>query len=389
MLWIQEVEMVDSVDELRSSSSTRGISMPNFEVLDARIASALNKIIHNSQFKRRISLEEQKKPRKGTVSFEVDRLPTWSTITFGSLEPMILSKTTPTCSLLFFEMTTFMNSIESGTEFLLSMTKIPPDDILEGLYKFKNTRVWEIKDRIGIVRPGDSSEEVRTWLSQIENDGEEKYRARYTKSEFWRLERELWKKRRGQEWGNKTACTKNSWRLLAMGNQRAVEETIAVSSTISISVVKITPSNPSPNSFMRQNERKPSRTRSPRGKSSSGRTSRWPCKDYLRGTCNNSFCEKWHPPECLYYKTKSGCRFGEKCSFAHRQVDEQPTKRSKSNNDKSCRVIWCKRPRMVMRSMSERSTLLQQISTSVGTRLEGVVGAYSGGNLGTVTYGVI
>ena len=34
--------------------------MPNFEVLDARIASALNKIIHNSQFKRRISLEEQK-----------------------------------------------------------------------------------------------------------------------------------------------------------------------------------------------------------------------------------------------------------------------------------------------------------------------------------------
>ena len=34
--------------------------MPNFEVLDARIASALNKIIHNSHFKRRISLGEQK-----------------------------------------------------------------------------------------------------------------------------------------------------------------------------------------------------------------------------------------------------------------------------------------------------------------------------------------
>ena len=65
MQWIKEVELVDSVDELRSSSSTQGISMPNFEVLDARIASALNKI----------SLEEQK-PRKRTVSFEVDRLPT-------------------------------------------------------------------------------------------------------------------------------------------------------------------------------------------------------------------------------------------------------------------------------------------------------------------------
>ena len=54
------MEMVDSVDDLRSSSSITGISMPNFEVLDARIASALNRIIHNSHFKRRISLEEQK-----------------------------------------------------------------------------------------------------------------------------------------------------------------------------------------------------------------------------------------------------------------------------------------------------------------------------------------
>ena len=37
MQWIKEVELVDSVDDLRSSSSTRGNSMPNFEVLDARI----------------------------------------------------------------------------------------------------------------------------------------------------------------------------------------------------------------------------------------------------------------------------------------------------------------------------------------------------------------
>ena len=98
---------------------------------------------------------------------------------------------------------------------------------------------------------------------------------------------------------------------------------------------KVTPSNPSPNSFMQQYERKSPRTRSPRGKSLNGRTSRWPCKDYLKGTCNNSFCEKWHPPECLFYKTKSGCRFGEKCSYAHRQVEEQPSKRSKKNDDKS------------------------------------------------------
>ena len=60
VLWIKEVELVDSVDDLMSSSSTRGFQMPNFEVLDAKIASALNKIIQNSHFKRRISLKEQK-----------------------------------------------------------------------------------------------------------------------------------------------------------------------------------------------------------------------------------------------------------------------------------------------------------------------------------------
>ena len=59
LLWIKEVELVDSVDDPKSSCSVRGIQMPNCEVLDAKIASALNKIIHNTQFKRRVYLEEQ------------------------------------------------------------------------------------------------------------------------------------------------------------------------------------------------------------------------------------------------------------------------------------------------------------------------------------------
>ena len=102
---------------------------------------------------------------------------------------------------------------------------------------------------------------------------------------------------------------------------------------------KMTQPNPSPNSLMQQNERNASRTRSPRGKSPSGKMSRWSCKDYLKGTCTNSFCEKWHLPECLFYKTKRGCRFGEQCSHAHRQVDEQPSKRSQQNDDKSAVAI--------------------------------------------------
>ena len=49
------------------------------------------------------------------------------------------------------------------------------------IVQIKNTTVWETQDRIGIVQPGDSSEESRTWLSQIEEDVEKKYAAEFTK----------------------------------------------------------------------------------------------------------------------------------------------------------------------------------------------------------------
>ena len=60
MLWIKEVEMDDSVDEVKSSRSVHGKDFPNFEMLDGKMASALNKIIQNSQFKKKGSLQKQK-----------------------------------------------------------------------------------------------------------------------------------------------------------------------------------------------------------------------------------------------------------------------------------------------------------------------------------------
>ena len=54
------MEMVDSLEELKSSRSVCGKNFPNFEMLDAKIPSALNKIIQNSQFKKKVSFEEQK-----------------------------------------------------------------------------------------------------------------------------------------------------------------------------------------------------------------------------------------------------------------------------------------------------------------------------------------
>ena len=116
MLWIKEVEMFESVDDLKSSCSIRGIRTPDFEVLDAKIASALNKIIHNSHFKRKISLEEQKAQKQ-------DRFLRGRQIAyliyeyFRVMEPTILSRILPTYLQLFFEMMIFRNAIQNGTKF--------------------------------------------------------------------------------------------------------------------------------------------------------------------------------------------------------------------------------------------------------------------------------
>ena len=180
MQWIKEVELVDSVDELRSSSSTRGFSMPNFEVRDARISSALKKIIHNSQLKRRISLEEQKAQKQDCL-FRGRQIAYWI------------------CEQ--FRVTGTHDFVENYTD--LFTISLRSDDIQEfdskwvGIFivydenptwwhlgrivQIKNTRVSQAEDRIGIVWFGGSSEEVRTWLSQIESYGEEKYRARNSK----------------------------------------------------------------------------------------------------------------------------------------------------------------------------------------------------------------
>ena len=85
---------------------------------------------------------------------------------------------------------------------------------------------------------------------------------------------------------------------------------------------------------MQHSERNASTTRSPRGKSPTGRMFRLPCKDCLKGTCTNSFCEKLHPATILL-QVGEWMQIWEKCSYAHRQVEEQPSKRSTKNGDKS------------------------------------------------------
>ena len=136
MLWIKEVELVDSVDDPKTWCSLRGIQMPKFEVFDTKIASASNRIIHNSHSKRRVSLEEQEVLKE-------DRFLRGRQIAFLIYE--------------YFRATGANDSVENYADLFTidfrsddiqefdsswngyppPMTKIPSDDILESLYKLR------------------------------------------------------------------------------------------------------------------------------------------------------------------------------------------------------------------------------------------------------------
>ena len=247
--------LVDSVDELKTSSSVRGISMPNFEVLDARIASVLNKIIHNSHFKRRISLEERKAQKE-------DRFLRGRQIAYLIND--------------YFRVTGIQDSVENYADLftislrnddipefdskwdgiLLSMTKIPPDDILEGLYKLriresdKLKTVLELYDlethqkklgpdyhRLKTMVKRSIEQEIRNknfWIRSGNFEKNAVVKNQGTKQRVQRILGDCW------QWETNGQCVKgDNCSFRHDMNKRG----------------KSSPSNPSPNSFMQQNDK--------------------------------------------------------------------------------------------------------------------------------------
>ena len=298
MLWIKEVEMVESVDDLKSPRSIRGTHGPNFDLLDARIASALNKTTQNARFKKKVSLEEMKAQKE-------DRFLRGRQIAYLIYEYFRVTGADDSVE-KYADLFTVVLRNDDIQEFdskwngiLLSMTQIPSDDILESLYKLRIRESEKLKTvlynmEIHQKQAGPDYHRLMTMVKRsIEQNLQMKnFEARNGIYETTAVVKNQRVKQRDQrslgdcwQWETNGQCVKgDNCSFRHDTNKRG----------------KVTHSNPSPNSFMQQSERKSSRTRSP-----SGRTSRWPCKDYLQGTCTNSFCEKWHPPECLFYKTKS------------------------------------------------------------------------------------
>ena len=126
--------MVESVDDLKSSRSIRGTPGPDFELLDARIASALNKIIQNTRLKKKVSLEEMKAHKEDRFL----RGRQIACLIYEYFRVTGANDSVENYAELFTVVLQNDNIQEFDTkwdEILLSMTQIPTDDILEGLYK--------------------------------------------------------------------------------------------------------------------------------------------------------------------------------------------------------------------------------------------------------------
>ena len=243
---------------------------------------------NNSHFKRRISLEEQQAQKQ-------DRFLRGRQIAYLICEYFWVTGTNDSVENYADLFTIGLRNDDiqefdsKWDEILLSMTQIPSDDILEGLYKLrireseKPKTVLELYDlEIHQKKIGPDYHRLKT---MVKRSIQQEIRNKKFGARNGNYERNaVVKNQRGQrilgdcwQWESNGQCVRgDNCSFRHDMNKRG----------------KSSPSNPSPNSFMQQSERKSSRTRSPRGRSPSGRTSRWPCKDYLRGTCTNSFCER-------------------------------------------------------------------------------------------------
>ena len=199
------------------------------------------------------------------------------------------------------------------------MTKIPPDDILEGLYKLrirqsgKLKTVLELYDleihqkkigpdyhRLKTMVQRSIEQDIRNKIFGIRNGNYERnavVKNQGTKQRVQKILGDCW------QWEFNGQCVKGDNCSFRHEIDKREKMTVEhVSRILSCS-------------RMREKRREPEVVVE--------------CFDGLARITSKELAptrsvEKWHPPECLFYKTKSGCKFGEKCSYAHRQVDAPP-----------------------------------------------------------------
>ena len=258
-------------EELKSSRLIAGNNFPNFELLDARIASALNKIIQNTRFKKKVSLEEMKAHKEDR--FLRGRQIAW--LIYEYFRVTGANDSVENCADLFTVVLRNDDIQEFDSKWdgiLLSMTKIPPDDILEGLYKLRIRESDKLKTVLELYdlethqkKLGPDYHRLKTMVKRSieQNLRMKNFEARNGNFETSAVVKNQGTKQREErslgdcwQWKANGQCSKGDNCSFRHGmNKRA----------------KSTQPNPSPRSSTQQSVTNASRTISPRGRSPGGK----------------------------------------------------------------------------------------------------------------------
>ena len=202
-------------------------------------------------------------------------------------------------------------------EILNSMTKIPPDDILESLYKLRIRESDQLKTVLELydmeIHQKISKPDHQRLRSMVKRSIVQKLRSRNFNARNERIETgAVVKNRKDQrgvergpgecfQWKAKGQCSKGDSCSVRHDENKGA---------------KPTPTSAPPSEPPTENDgRNPSIRKSLRGRSPAGKFARQPCRDYIKGKCTRPSCDFWHPPECHCYNKESGCKFGDECAF--------------------------------------------------------------------------
>ena len=220
-------------------------------------------------------------------------------------------------------------------DFPLSMTKIQSDDVLESLYKFRIRKSDQLKIVLELsdmeTRQKISVPDFQKLKTMVKRSIDQKLRLRNFDA---RNEREL----KQQQWlriARVNVVLKEDKEFAINGKRKGSvrEEDKCSFGNDEDDAAKPTPHTAPPLSHKIED------VEVHRGTSPYGTFARQLCKDYLKGTCTKSPYDHWHPPECQFCKSETGCKFGTECSFPHWKVEEEPNKKPKKGGDKSAVAI--------------------------------------------------
>ena len=217
-------------------------------------------------------------------------------------------------------------------EILLSTEQFPPDDILESLHKLRIRESdqlktvlefcdMEIHQKISTPNHQKLKTMVKRCIEQnLRSQNFEAGDGRIASGILVKNQREQRRVHKGQgecwQWKANGQCSKGD-----KSSFRRDEDKRAKFAP---------PPAPSPEPSTPQDVRNPARTKS------------FVCRAriFLKVLVRIHLVKKWHSPECMLHKTKEGCKFWEKCTFTHGQVDYSPAKSLKGMVTKVQWLYW-------------------------------------------------